>query len=386
MADDEQHLSKRARVEEEKKEEEKETSKEAEENFDVNNDDDDDDGDEYRSNALLSHLAHLNVTHLKPRPSRAIKENHGQSFWAGIVVVLADHTFQRALHTLRDQGVLSAPVLRHGTFVGFVDMLFIVQHYLTLLHANSPPPGRTLQEHAAHLAAQGLFENAQLSDELERMSLAGAAHPIGQNHSLLFAAELLAGGDVHRASVVDHRGRVCSLVTESMLLAHIGKQRALLDRLPLAKVSVGELPPTRFLEPAPAVVHTISRNMCVHEALSVLSAKCISGAPVVDDRGYVVDALSIRDFRLIEPEHTATLDYLFESVLDFKKRARASLPSGSVPAAPITVLPDATLHSVIDLMNQHHVHRVYVIRSTEEPVPIRVISQGDVLRQLLRRS
>jgi len=49
------------------------------------------------------------------------------------------------------------------------------------------------------------------------------------------------------------------------------------------------------------------------------------------------------------------------------------------------VLPTDTLYTVIELMAVKHVHHIFVVDSYEKMKPVRVISQADVMREVLGR-
>ena len=69
----------------------------------------------------------------------------------------------------------------------------------------------------------------------------------------------------------------------------------------------------------------------------------------------------------------------------FKEKAVTDFPPPTKIAGPIVVTENDTLASVIEKMALNHIHRVYVVNDKSGMIPQRVISQTDVLREILKR-
>jgi len=55
------------------------------------------------------------------------------------------------------------------------------------------------------------------------------------------------------------------------------------------------------------------------------------------------------------------------------------------PNEPIYVLPSDTLFTVVEKMATQHIHRVYVVDDERHLRPQRVITQQDILREILEK-
>jgi len=65
---------------------------------------------------------------------------------------------------------------------------------------------------------------------------------------------------------------------------------------------------------------------------------------------------------------------------EYKKQEKSD-HGKKVPSELIYVTPDDTFYAVVEKMANLHIHRVYVVDKTHRP--IRVITQADVLREVL---
>ena len=113
--------------------------------------------------------------------------------------------------------------------------------------------------------------------------------------------------------------------------------------------------------------------------------QCVSGLGVVNDKGHLVDILSVRDLRGIgmKAEH---FERLWQPVGRFKAETRSEFHR-QTPPQPIHVSEDGSFERVIRLMDDGNIHRVFVVDGTEDGGmrPTHVITQRDVLRFLLSK-
>jgi len=105
------------------------------------------------------------------------------------------------------------------------------------------------------------------------------------------------------------------------------------------------------------------------------------GLAVVDDDGRLVDNLSARDLRGIHTDATVFWR-LWSPVSEYKAKVRQEF-SDKTPTELLYALPTDTLYSIIEKMAKQHVHRVYVVDAPNSMKPIRVVTQTDVLREIL---
>lgn len=113
------------------------------------------------------------------------------------------------------------------------------------------------------------------------------------------------------------------------------------------------------------------------EAFTLIHRTRVSGVAVVDASGKLVSNISASDLRLIEKDG-ASLAVLFKSCAEFVALAHAEHVSGSAACRLISLEESSTLADAVLTLDQNHVHRVFVVGKTGEPVA--VISQIDVIR------
>jgi CBS domain-containing protein len=158
----------------------------------------------------------------------------------------------------------------------------------------------------------------------------------------------------------------------------------------------------------------------------------VTGLPVVNEEGAVVDNISTRDLRVLQHllgavirtaggthrrwfvgaqgiKYDAKMLWrLWESVAFFKRRIVESdqkvhehksdacatrCPSFNnniqtlvlqAPADVVYVLNSDTLETVVQKLAEHHIHRVFVVDDELHKRPVRVLSQCDILQNVLR--
>lgn len=69
---------------------------------------------------------------------------------------------------------------------------------------------------------------------------------------------------------------------------------------------------------------------------------------------------------------------------DFKAKVREEFPE-KTPSGLIFLLPTDTLFQVVELMAVKHVHHVFIVEDNTSLKPVRVISQTDILREILSK-
>eukprot|EP01126_Amoeba_proteus_P034349 TRINITY_DN3419_c0_g1_i3.p1 TRINITY_DN3419_c0_g1~~TRINITY_DN3419_c0_g1_i3.p1 ORF type:complete len:264 (-),score=54.56 TRINITY_DN3419_c0_g1_i3:52-843(-) len=197
-------------------------------------------------------------------------------------------------------------------------------------------------------------------------------HPVCKGMSLYSAWETLAQG-LHRLPVLDQEGQVVDVVTQSMLIDFLWQNIERVGKIserPVAEI-IGSCPVQAVHERTKAIV-----------AFREMSAHNLSGIAVVDDSGVLIDNLSLRDLKGIHSD-AKIFWRLWNTVKDFKTKMRQDYPS-SVGPKPICVTKDDKLYTVIEKMALNHIHRIYVVDSHESMLPERIISQTDVLQQVLK--
>jgi CBS domain-containing protein len=139
-------------------------------------------------------------------------------------------------------------------------------------------------------------------------------------------------------------------------------------------------------------VISVRAEQTLGELAEILTLHHISGVPVVDAEGQVKGVVSQSDLarRLAQIQHDqASLGYyhgLLDQSLFSDVHLREVLKDGTVAEIltpyPFWVSPQADLREVIDLMLEHHIHRVPVL---DEGRLVGVLSTMDLLRVFRQR-
>jgi len=194
--------------------------------------------------------------------------------------------------------------------------------------------------------------------------------------SLFSAWELLAKEGIHRIPVVNDQNEIRDIVTQSMMIDFIWQNIEMISTVSELKVSDFEAPRRDLM--------VIDRDAKAIQAFKDMAQMDLSGLGVVDSTGRLVDVISLRDMKLTCAWNETSFSYFFDTVGAYKEQLRANFPNDFPPANPQVVLPSQTLYNVLEKMAVEHIHRVFVVDSLESMKPIRVITQTDVLRQMLK--
>ena len=140
---------------------------------------------------------------------------------------------------------------------------------------------------------------------------------------------------------------------------------------------------------------SLRADALVHEAVSFLTEKGFSAAPVLDDAGRPIGVLSqtdllVHDREKVEYVPDVSEDYLTEEI---SSRGRATPPGGLqvvnvdhtrvdelMTPAVFSTAPETPVHTVIEEMLALKVHRLFVV--DHQGILIGVITALDVLRHL----
>lgn len=135
---------------------------------------------------------------------------------------------------------------------------------------------------------------------------------------------------------------------------------------------------------------TVSQDLPLRELAELLVAEGISGAPVLDEQGYLVGVVSLVDVaRAAATPLTAGGGYLQEpegapihECLDEAAQAQidALTVADVMTPDPYTVGEDARVSEIAALMVRYHLHRVLVVQDREL---VGIISTTDLLGLLI---
>jgi len=202
-------------------------------------------------------------------------------------------------------------------------------------------------------------------------------HPMTKGYSLFSTWEALALGGYHRVPVLDEDNQICDVITQSMLIDFLYQNLEKINEM-----SDREIKDLKCLkhQTKVATIHNSSRAITAFREMIRLN---VHGLAVLDDKGHLVDNISLRDLRGIHPD-VNVFWRLWNTIAEYKAKERADYPDHT-PKEVIYVVPTDTFGDVIEKMARQHIHRVYVVASSDNLTPTHVISQTDVLQEILSK-
>ena len=129
----------------------------------------------------------------------------------------------------------------------------------------------------------------------------------------------------------------------------------------------------------PGRVISVRSNVSIREAFEAIIGNDITGLAVVDDKGKLVGNLSATDFEVIYNRLRLTLQGVTEMnfmnielpVSDILKRKHG-----------LSVTRTTTFAATVALLQQHKVHRVYIVDDHQSPIGI--VSITDIMKILAK--
>jgi len=226
--------------------------------------------------------------------------------------------------------------------------------------------------------AEGRFVQSRVMDiAIYPIKKTSPHHPLTAGCCLLTAWELLANTpeNIHRLPVLDTAGNIIDVITQSMLIDFLWQNIERLGKYTSLKVA--EIQGTNH-------VLTVQEDTKAIVAFRQMANAGVQGLAVLNNDGKLVDNISLRDLKGIHPD-AKVFWRLWNTVKVFKEKAMTDFPAPTKLSGPVFVTNDDTLMTVVEKMALFHIHRVYVVDDKVSMNPQRVISQTDVLREVLRR-
>lgn len=323
---------------------------------------------------LLLYFGRTPVTQIAPRPTTGTVRVFKQS---DVVCVHRSERTARVFTKLVTEGFLAAPVLDAlHKFAGFIDMLDLVIFTVdTFTKAGGDP--NTPEGWAKFCDSVSAWRDSTIDDVIAHVESSGRPRkstpfPLQRSFTVLQAMAQFAALGTHRLAVLDDENRVAGILTQSMVLSLLDQNINKIGRYRETKVQDMH----SLLQP----VLSIREDEKAINAFRLMAEKGVLGLAVVDNSGFLVDNISVRDLRGIGQKPT-DFSNLFQSVKVFRQRERSLFPQ-QVPTKPLHCEPTATLEQVIKLMDDGNMHRVFETLKAEEDKlkPMHVISQTDLIR------
>jgi len=304
-------------------------------------------------------LTQIRAERLQPRDRKVIHGSRSD---------LLPTVFQK----LVDNNILSMPVVnKKGKFSGVIDMLDIVRFIISLFDdiANT-----SLIDLETLFASDAKFSKTRVSEIIPYpYQRSNPFNPITKGYSLFASWEVLALSGIHRVPIISESGEIVDIVTQSMLVDFLWQNLEKIGKLAEKQVKDMKSQHTNF------IIQRTSTKAIV--AFKEMVDNNVDHVAVVNEKGMLVENLSARDLRGIRPD-VKVFYRLWSSIAEFKAKAREEFPDRT-PATVLYALPSHTLYQVIETMALKHVHHVYVVDDEKSMKPIRVITQTDILREML---
>jgi len=293
-----------------------------------------------------------------------------------VVCINADATVRMCMETLAENNILSAPVVRGREILGFVDVIDLMGAGVRAFCAGSPGEETRCKAPQQRIPVdEALFRSAKFfqTKVVDLINLSGLDFPVTVRNedSLVTAIRLLSNVGkpffLHRAVVLNDDEEVAGILSQTDIVEWL---REHLDQLERA---IPELVTADIYKLG--LVHaciTLHVDAPLLNVFSVLFDNRVSGVALVDREGRLVANISATDFRGIIP---SLFPVLQESALLFLTKGLQSLPR-----APVTAQPHATLREAVTSISIAHVHRIYVVDRAARFLG--VISLSDILALL----
>mmetsp|Transcript_24448 Transcript_24448/g.34270 ORF Transcript_24448/g.34270 Transcript_24448/m.34270 type:complete len:334 (+) Transcript_24448:57-1058(+) len=280
-----------------------------------------------------------------------------------IILVNKDDPATDAFKKISEHKILSVPVYDPSkqVFIGFIDVLDMVHYVIETAEAADLRTFSQLLTSSQQLEKESCGEIVDVSGR-------NPYYPIDENAYLSVAVKMLVDQKAHRLPVVDSRGNLITILTQSHVVRLIWNH---MHKFSVYNKSLAELH-LAFKD-----VYTIGKSKKVIEAFQVIRSKGVSGIAVVNKHGKLIGNISASDLKQIG-SNSDLLHHLFVSTKDYLKYF---LGVDRIPK-PYCVQPSATLEEALGLIIKTRAHRIYVV--DEERHPIGVISLTDILKVVLQ--
>jgi CBS domain-containing protein len=294
------------------------------------------------------------------------------------------------LNTLTKNHISSAPVLSQDGIIGQIDTLDLVTYI------------------ASKFDNQELKENDVVREMMETpikniMNLSGRnkLHTLFSNEHIYQIIRMLAKPNIHRVLLANPNNakHYDGMVTQSQLLQWIYSNRDKANEFMNMKV--------QDLWPESAGIHWIHEEASLLEAFQLIREKQVSGLAILNKEGKLVGNISASDLKhagmqsYFEHNLHQLIKDLKTKLYDFLRMDQPIQESGYCPSlgafrriktsdlpkfTPITISPLDNLEKLMNLLintknafDQGHIHRLYVVDSSNKPT--HEISLSDVIAQ-----
>jgi len=287
-----------------------------------------------------------------------------------VVIIPNSDTPYEGFKTLLENNILSAPVFDTTSkkYTGFLDMRDLVSFVVFVDDDQHSDVPNNLQA----ILTRGCRLLKQPSDGISctYLSRRNVFHPVSLEDSLLSVCQILSKG-VHRVPVLDAKGDVVSIISQSSIMAFL--------QLHIQKIKSEVLKTIKDLNIGSKPVISVHKDTAAIETFRLMDNKKISGVAVVDADGQFVGNTSASDLKLFIK--TLSLAILHEPIMQYLNKIRQE--SLEIKSPTISCGINDSLAVVIGKIALTRVHKIFVADDTGGYKPHCVVSITDILRYLM---
>eukprot|EP01114_Cavostelium_apophysatum_P006972 TRINITY_DN1859_c0_g1_i1.p1 TRINITY_DN1859_c0_g1~~TRINITY_DN1859_c0_g1_i1.p1 ORF type:complete len:355 (-),score=76.84 TRINITY_DN1859_c0_g1_i1:114-1079(-) len=290
-----------------------------------------------------------------------------------VIIIHSNENIHDGFKKLISNNVLSAPVVDvdTGKCTGFLDIRDLVSFVVFVDDDQHSDVPNDLSE----ILIRGTKMLRQPTEGVTPtyLSRRNPFRPVQQDDSLWTACELLAKG-LHRIPVIDPKGKIVNIISQSTIVAFLHKH------MPAIKHELSVTIKETNLGSKPVVC--VNKNTTAIETFRLMDNKKISGVAVVDEAGKFVGNTSASDLKLFIK--TLSLASLHEPIMQYLKKIRQE--SIDIMSPTISCSTKDTIAFVIDKLSITKVHKIFIADDENGYKPHCVVSITDIMRHLTKVS
>jgi len=285
-----------------------------------------------------------------------------------VVIISSNSTPVQGFEKLLQNNILSAPVYDEVSkkYVGFLDVRDLVSYTVFAFDNHNT---------AAYVAPGPIYTTIVDNVTVTYLARRNSFRSVHTSATLYDVAELLAAS-VHRVPIVDSKGNIVSIISQSTLIQlfnkHLEEVLQSETNVNLQEIAVGTSP-----------VISVTKDTSTVDTFRKMDAFNKAALAVVDEEGKLIGSISAKDLKLFI-ESSCSYDILKLPIMIFLNQIRSQQINIRSPSVSCNL--GETLANVIGKLAATGVHRIYIVKSSQEYIPVRVISLMDVLKYVLNKT
>jgi 5'-AMP-activated protein kinase regulatory gamma subunit len=288
-----------------------------------------------------------------------------------VITVSSKETPYDAFKKLISHNILSAPVWDTNTnkYTGFLDMRDLVSFVVFIDDDQKSEVPNNLND--ILIKGSKLLKVPLEGVTCTYLSRRNTFIPVQSSDNLLKVCEILAKG-VHRVPVVNEKGEVINIVSQSSVITFLNKH------VHDFKEEFGKTIHDLGLGTKPVIA--VPKDIPTIETFRLMDNKKISGVAVVDEHGKLVGNTSASDLKLFLK--TPSIELLQMPIITFLNKIRQE--SIDIHTPTITCKSKDTVALAIGKISSTKVHRLFIADDEVGYKPNACLSITDILRYIVK--